>query len=211
MWNKEAPTDLGKIAFDASRKRPPVESGRSSGRSIAGITNAKVAASRKCKQGPRRAVGKLVRTDDGTGMYQSDGGQHSTFLLHTENDPSWKQYSRVRHDPHYHRHQHLQRTRLGHPSAIIHEVLFSVTIFFHGFGIFFSLSFFLSFFFSNRPLSRTAIQQIPTFINDNQFIGSLFVCISSFQMYYNISGSRSCIQAATLFNNWAPVVKNEWK
>ena len=88
---------LGKIAFDASRKRAPLESSRSSGRSLTGIANAKVAASRKCKPGPRRAVGKLVRTDDGTGTYQSDGGQHSTFLLHSENDPSWKQYSRVRH------------------------------------------------------------------------------------------------------------------
>ena len=144
---------VGKIAFDGSRKRAAAESSRSSGRSgISGIANAKVAASRKCKPvGGRRAVGKLVRTDDGTGIYPSDRGQHSTFLLHTENDPSWKQYSRVRH----------VFITIDIIDLTIHQRLFMSYCFLSPF-----------FHVATCQPPRTAIQQTPTFININQFINS---------------------------------------
>lgn len=51
----------------------------------------------KSPKSPKRAVAKLVRTaseDDGTAVYPAHS---SAFLLHTENDTSWRQYSRVGH------------------------------------------------------------------------------------------------------------------
>ena len=45
----------------------------------------------------KRTVAKLVRTaseDDGAAVYPSPA-HSSAFLLQTENDPSWRQYSRV--------------------------------------------------------------------------------------------------------------------
>lgn len=58
-----------------------------------------VASSRGAKspKSPKRAVAKLVRTaseDDGAAVYPSPA-HSSAFLLHTENDTSWRQYSRV--------------------------------------------------------------------------------------------------------------------
>ena len=58
-----------------------------------------VAGSRGAKspKSPKRAVAKLVRTaseDDGAAVYPSPA-HSSAFLLHTENDTSWRQYSRV--------------------------------------------------------------------------------------------------------------------
>ncbi|XP_032788806.1 uncharacterized protein LOC116926122 isoform X1 [Daphnia magna] len=50
----------------------------------------------KSPKSPKRAVAKLVRTaseDDGTAVYPAHS---SAFLLHTENDTSWRQYSRGR-------------------------------------------------------------------------------------------------------------------
>lgn len=77
-----------------------------SARNLRGTRVVKVASSSagaggrgaKSPKSPKRAVAKLVRTtseDDGTAVYPSPA-HSSAFLLHTENDTSWRQYSRVR-------------------------------------------------------------------------------------------------------------------
>ena len=89
-------------AGNALRKRP-IESaqGRASAQNRnALVKNSRATPSAKKVKSPRRAVGKLVRTasveDDGTGIYPSPA-HSAAFLLHTENDPSWRQYTRVTH------------------------------------------------------------------------------------------------------------------
>ena len=67
------------------------------GTRIVKVNPGSVSGSRGAKLPPKRAVAKLVRTaseDDGAAVYPSPA--HSgAFLLHTENDTSWRQYSRV--------------------------------------------------------------------------------------------------------------------
>lgn len=81
-----------------SKRRPqqqPVETARNlRGTKVVNKTGSRSAVKSPSKS-PKRAVGKLVRTvseDDGGAVYSGPG---DTFLLHTENETSWRQYSRV--------------------------------------------------------------------------------------------------------------------
>ena len=67
------------------------------GTKIVKVNSGSVSGSRGTKLPPKRAVAKLVRTaseDDGAAVYPSPA-HSAAFLLHTENDTSWTQYSRV--------------------------------------------------------------------------------------------------------------------
>jgi hypothetical protein len=96
------------LSSNASKKRGTSPGGGGGGgvdstRNLRGTRIVKVnpgsvsGGSRGSKLPPKRAVAKLVRTaseDDGAAVYPSPA--HSgAFLLHTENDTSWRQYSRV--------------------------------------------------------------------------------------------------------------------
>ncbi|XP_046656104.1 uncharacterized protein LOC124349488 isoform X2 [Daphnia pulicaria] len=96
------------LSSNASKKRGTSPGGGGGGvdstRNLRGTRIVKVnpgsvsGGSRGSKLPPKRAVAKLVRTaseDDGAAVYPSPA--HSgAFLLHTENDTSWRQYSRGR-------------------------------------------------------------------------------------------------------------------
>lgn len=86
--SKKRGTSPGSGAVDSSRNLRSTK--------IVKVASGPVSVRGKSPKSPKRAVAKLVRTaseDDGAAVYPAHG---SSFLLHTENDTSWRQYSRVR-------------------------------------------------------------------------------------------------------------------
>ena len=99
LARKKTPESGGRGVSPSNKRRPQQQQPVETARNLRGTKVVNKAGSRSAvkspSKSPKRAVAKLVRTvseDDGGAVY---AGPPDTFLLHAENETSWRQYSRV--------------------------------------------------------------------------------------------------------------------